>query len=336
MNLVSGATGIIGSHVVMNLLKNGEKVIACAGPGNNKQKLKELFGYYGCENLYDKIEWRELILNDIFSIESALENVETVYHCAGLVSFRISDRKKLYEINEEGTANMVNACLQKKVVLCHVSSICTLNNADIKNEIDERVFWKQSGKESEYAISKYKAENEVWRGIEEGLNAVVVNPGVVLSPGFWDQSSSQIFKVCDKGVGYYTKGFSAYITANDTAKIMIELVQKKCYANRFILIEKNYTYQEILENVSFHIGKTNKLKEIGKTSIHLLYYLEQFLSFFGLRKSKLHKPLIHTLFNQQKYSNQKIHSVLNYKFESVNSEIERIAKIYRKEHSFGL
>ncbi|MBK9285332.1 MAG: NAD-dependent epimerase/dehydratase family protein [Sphingobacteriaceae bacterium] len=332
MILVSGATGIIGSHVVMNLLLKGEKVIACTGNEINKIKLKKLLGYYQQESLYSLVIWREMLFNDIYSIETALENVRAVYHCAGIVSFNSKDRKKLYEINEYGTANLVNACLTMNIPLCHVSSIATLNNADYKNELNEDVFWKKSGNESDYAISKYKGELEVWRGIEEGLNAVIVNPGIVLSPGFWEQSSSQLFGLCDKGLKYYTSGISAYITADDTSKIMIELMNKRKYANRYILIENNYSYKNVLQLISTHLDKSTALKEIGPFTITLFYRLEKIMAFFRLKKARLSKSAIRSLYNQQKFSNKKISAELNYNFTAISGEIERICKIYRKEH----
>lgn len=186
-NLVTGATGILGSHVVLALLQKGRKVVASKQPNSDLSKIKTLFSYYGNEalRLYESITWVDLDVRDQLMIEDALEGIDTVYHCAGFVSFNRNERKKMMDINEQGTRNMVNACLHKNIdALCHVSSLATINNLDYTEALTEQVFWKTSGHESAYAISKYNAEREVWRGIEEGLRAVIVNPGVILSPGF--------------------------------------------------------------------------------------------------------------------------------------------------------
>ncbi|MGZ4090066.1 MAG: NAD-dependent epimerase/dehydratase family protein [Bacteroidia bacterium] len=191
MNLVTGATGIIGSHVVLKLLQANKPVVAARQKNSDVAAVEKLFAYYTKESarLFQKIKWVEVDVCDIFSVEEALDGITIVYHCAGYISFDRRNREKLFKINEGGTANVVNACLLKNVTLCHVSSIATINNLDYKDNLDETVFWKTSGRESDYAVSKYNAEREVWRGIEEGLRAVIVNPGVVLSPGFWNQSS---------------------------------------------------------------------------------------------------------------------------------------------------
>ncbi|MEI6021951.1 MAG: NAD-dependent epimerase/dehydratase family protein, partial [Bacteroidota bacterium] len=168
-NIVIGATGIVGSHVVLQLLLEKQKVVACKQKSSDTNKLKRLFSVYteNSEELFASIEWREIDLKDVFSIEDAIEGADTVYHCAGFVSFNSFERKQLMDVNVEGTKNIVNACLQKQITsFCYVSSLATMHNLDVKETIDETVFWKTSGKESDYAFSKYKAELEVWRGIE--------------------------------------------------------------------------------------------------------------------------------------------------------------------------
>ena len=179
MNLVTGATGILGSHVVLALLQSNQPVTACKQKTGDIKKIQELFAYYTPDHqtLFERIKWVDVDICDIFSIEEALQGIANVYHCAGFVSFSGRDRKKLRLVNETGTKNMVDACLHMGVkAFCHVSSIGTLHNLDYMGTLTEEVFWKKSGKESDYAISKYNAEREVWRGMEEGLNAVIVNP----------------------------------------------------------------------------------------------------------------------------------------------------------------
>ena len=191
MNLITGATGIVGAHVALQLLLQNKPVVAIKREGSDVSKTKKLFSYYTSEAdvLFNKIKWINADLNDIYSLLDALDGIETVYHCAGFVSFNSKDNKQMHRVNSDGTANMVNACLEKNIkAFCHVSSIATLQNPDIKKNIDETVYWKSSPYASDYAISKYNGEREVWRGIEEGLNAVIVNPGIILSPGFWSQS----------------------------------------------------------------------------------------------------------------------------------------------------
>jgi dihydroflavonol-4-reductase len=331
LNLVTGATGILGSHVVLTLLQNGQTVVACRQKNSDLKKVEELFSYYSKDykTLFEKIKWVDVNVCDIFSIEEALEGITYVYHCAGFVSFNSKDRKKLLEINEKGTKNVVDACLHKKIkALCHVSSLATINNSDYKLALNEDVFWKTSGKESDYAISKYNAEREVWRGIEEGLKAVIVNPGVILSPGFWGQSSSRLFETAFKGNRFYTNGLTAYVSASDVASAMFELVSKKCFGQRYIAIENNYTFRDILDHIQGNFNKPLPNINASKMMLNAGRIVEGILAFFTGKEPKLTKALVHSALNKQLYSNQKIKRELGFEFQPVYQIIEQICRYH--------
>jgi nucleoside-diphosphate-sugar epimerase len=334
LNLVTGATGIVGSHVVLALLQNNQAVVACKQKSSDISKLEKLFSYYtpNYKQLFYKINWVEMDLTEMSSIEDALEGITAVYHCAGFVSLNKKDREKLFAINEKGTENMVNACLQKKIrALCHVSSIATINNLDYTLPLSEEVFWKKSGKESDYAISKYNAEREVWRGIEEGLNALIVNPGVILSPGFWNQSSSKIFDTCYKGNKFYTSGTSGYIGALDLANTMINLVHDKKFANRYIIIENNYTIQSIFNSIQKQFHKAGPTIKVNKVMLQIGRMAQTFYSLFTGKEVVLTKALINSAFTSQLYSNKKILANTNLHFTAIEEIIAQICKIYLAE-----
>ncbi len=331
MNLVTGATGIVGSHVVLALLKQNLPVIAARQPGSDLGKVKKLFSYYtdDYEELFSRIHWVTLDVRDIFDIEAALEGVDQVYHCAGFVSFQKKDRKKLFEINEKGTRNMVDACLQKGVrSLCHVSSIATINNLDYSSDLTEDVFWKTSGRESDYALSKYNGEREVWRGIEEGLHAVIVNPGVVLSPGFWDQSSSRLFKACYDGNRFYTNGLAAYVAAEDVAKAMLALVKEQKFGQRYIVVENNYTFHNILCTIQARFKKPEPSINASAQLLYLASFLEKIKSLLTNKPPKMNKAMIHSALNKQIFSNRKIRTALGMQFRPTHTVIEQICDLY--------
>ena len=331
MNLVTGATGIIGSHVVLELLKRGQPVVASRQTTNDVEKVKNLFSYYSADSevLFGKIKWVELDILDVFSIEDALEGISNVYHCAGLVSFNKKDKKRLTQINETGTANIVTACLGKKnVSLCHVSSIGTINNLDHILPLNEGVFWKTSGKESDYAISKYNGERQVWRGIEEGLNAVIVNPGVVLSPGFKNQSSSKLFDTCYRGSKFYTTGSTGYIAATDVANVMVDLISNQLFGNRYILIENNYTFQYIFNLIHKSFGKPEPVFNASKLLLQFARIVDGLVSLIRSKDPKITSALINAAFNKQLYSGQRVRETLGYRFKSVDETIRTICKSY--------
>ena len=321
---------------MLELLRRGEPVTACRQKSSDISQVKQLFAFYtaDAEQLFLKIKWVEVDILDLFSIEEALEGVSTVYHCAGLVSFHKKDRRRLTAINEKGTANVVNACLHKKnIALCHVSSIATINNSDYLQDLNEDVFWKTSGRENDYAISKYNGEREVWRGMEEGLNALIVNPGVILSPGFWDQSSSRLFNACYKGNRFYTRGVSAYIAAPDAAKAMVELTSRRLFTNRYILIENNYSFYEILSRIHQGLQKPAPSLQVPPLLLRLAIAASGIGAFFSGRPAQLTKAIMSAAFNQQRFSNKKLREALDYKFTPVNEAIEAICKYYLSQKS---
>jgi len=331
MNLITGATGIVGAQVALKLLEQGQPVSAINRSSSDISKTKTLFAYYTdkAEQLFNQIKWIDADINDIFSLLDALEGVDTVYHCAGFVSFNPKHEKQLFKINAEGTANVVNACLEKNIkALCHVSSIATLQNPDITTNIDESVYWKSSPQASSYAISKYNAEREVWRGIEEGLNAVIVNPGIILSPGFWNQSSGKLFTRGYKGMVFYTQGTTATVDVRDVANCMIQLVNYKQFNQRFVLIENNYSYQTILTQIQAGFGKKAPFIEIRKISLKIASVVEKLWSLLTGSEQELSNESISSLLDKNSYSNKKIVSKLSYKFIPFSDSVTFVCKAY--------
>jgi dihydroflavonol-4-reductase len=336
LNLVTGATGIVGSHVLLTLLRANSPVIACKQKNSDVLKVKQLFSYYVPDyaELFEKIKWVDMDMRDLFSIEDALEGIETVYHCAGYVSFNRHHQKQLMDVNHIGTQLMVNACLRQKTkAFCYVSSIATINNLDYKDVLNEDVFWKTSGNESAYAISKYNAEREVWRGIEEGLNAVIVNPGMILSPGFWGQSSSMLFNRCYKGNRFYTLGTTGYVAAADVAEIMIQLVEGHKFGNRYILVAENYTFKDVIEKVNKNFNNPLPTIKANSFMLNVAWVFDSVASFILGNKSTLTRSIIHASASNQLYSSQKVKMALGYTFSDITKIMEDICLSYRKEKS---
>lgn len=331
MNLITGATGLVGAHLILQLLQQNKPVAAIKRDGSDILKTKKLFSYYTSEseNLFNKIKWIEADVCDIYSLLDALQGIETVYHCAGFVSFNSKDNKQMHRINAEGTANLVNACLEKNIkALCHVSSIATLQNPDITININESVYWKSSPLVSDYAISKYNGEREVWRGIEEGLSAVIVNPGIILGPGFWNQSSGKLIEKCYQGIAFYTNGSSATIDARDVATCMIQLTEKKEFNKRFILTENNYSYKEVLLLLHNALGKKEPSIEAGKVLLTMGKWLDGIKSFFTNKEQLITKETINTTLDNNSYDNKRVKDTLNYQFIPLKATIQFVCNTY--------
>ncbi len=328
MNLVTGATGLVGSHVLLQLLQQGKPVIATKRDSSNISEVEKVFSYYTSDykQLFSKIIWRNADFTDVLSLDELLKDVTAVYHCAALVSLNNSDRQQLIKINTEGTANLVNACLNNKIeAFCYVSSITTIQNTDIHTGLDENIFWKAKPNQTAYSISKYMAEQEVWRGMEEGLNAVIVNPGVIVGPGNWDRGTGKLFSVSKKGVKFYTEGINAFVGVKDVADVMIQLVDKKIFGERFLLIENNYSFKYILTKIHEALGKTPPKINAGKTFLKL----GQFFTFLLPENLKINGSMIETLLSKTTYSNRKVCVKLNYKFTPIEECIQFTAAVYK-------
>lgn len=253
MNFITGATGLVGSHLVVKLLSEGLEVKALRRPHSDLSLINRVLArsFDDPKAAFEKIIWIEGELSDYYSLEEALAGVDFVYHCAARVSFRPADQKNMQYTNIQGTANLVNAALYCKVKkFCHVSSVAALGRAEPGKPVSEKTAWKASGNNSAYAISKYGAEREVWRGIAEGLKAVIVNPSIILGAGNWDDGSAAIFKTIAEGMKFYTKGINGFVDVKDVVDVMLLLMQGDYEGERFVVSAASISYEALFEHIA--------------------------------------------------------------------------------------
>ncbi|MBN2805835.1 MAG: SDR family NAD(P)-dependent oxidoreductase [Prolixibacteraceae bacterium] len=250
--LVTGATGMLGARIVFDLLKQGDRVKAIYRQSKRIDQFKKNIGFY-CQNpgeLTNLVEWIEADVLDYQSLCDALEGVDMVIHSAAMVSFHRDDEKAMLEININGTANLVNACLFKGVKnICHISSIAALGKEENGAMIDEESTWIPEQKHSAYAISKFHSEMEIWRGINEGLNAVIVNPSVILGPGEWKAGGSPaFFNNLYKGMAFYPEGGTGFVDVRDVSLAILTLISPENFQaamhKRFLINAENLSYQK--------------------------------------------------------------------------------------------
>lgn len=329
MILVTGATGMVGSYLAIYLLENGQNIRAIYREMKSIEKTKAVFDLNNKVHLFDKINWVQADITDIPALEIAFANVEYVYHCAALVSFDPKDENKLRKINIEGTANIVNFCLANKIKkLCHVSSIAALGDLQEHEKIiDETTEWNPEKSHSYYAISKFGAEIEVFRAHQEGLNVVIVNPGVILGAGFWNSGSGEIFSKVKNGLSFYTDGSSGFVSVIDLVKIMFLLMNSNENGEKFIIISENCSYKSILDAVANELKVKKPTYKISKTILSLGWRIDWISANLFLRKRKLSRDLAISLLANDLYSNNKIKNLLSYEFEQVTVFIKEIIKL---------
>ena len=323
MILVTGGTGLVGAHLLLHLIENGERVRAIYRKKNNIQKTKSLFNHYNKSALFDAIEWVRADILDIPSLEHAFVNIKKVYHCAAIISFDPKDENHLRKTNIEGTANIVNFCLAKGVEkLCYVSSIAALGDlAAHENIVTEETEWNPEKHHSDYAISKYGAEMEVWRGQQEGLKVIIVNPGVIIGPGFENQGSGQLIKKIADGLLFYTKGSTAFIAVTDVVSTMYQLMQGNTNNERFILISQNLVFKDIFDTIADSLKVKRPSIEAKPYIMEISWRLNAILSFFSRRTNNLSKETARSFLSKNEYSNAKIKLATNTVFLDVHQYI---------------
>ena len=331
MILVTGGTGLVGAHLLLQLTQGDEPVRALYRRTETIKKTKHLFSHYNKQELFEKIEWTEGDILDVPSLEPALAGVEKVYHCAAYISFDPADEEKLRKVNIEGTANMVNVSLALGIrKFCHVSSVAALG--DLKfNEIiiTEETEWNPEKFHSDYAISKHGAETEVWRGWQEGLEVVIVNPGLIFGYGFWNQGSGEIFKNVDKGLYFYSKGTCGAVAAEDVASIMIQLIESDISGERYTLVAENISFESIFNTIADGMYKKRPFIYATPFMTNVAYRLDWFFSKLLFRPRHFTRTMAKSAHRHQNFDNLKIKETLNYNFRDIKSHLKQIAKDFR-------
>lgn len=329
MILVTGGTGLVGSHLLYHLLLENDSVRAIHQKNSDLNAVKRVFQYYSPEadNIFNKIRWVEADLNDVPELEIAFEDVHQVYHSAALVSFLSSDYQKMRKVNIEGTTNIVNLCICNHVEkLCFVSSVAAIENAAPGVIMDESDNWNSATDKSGYAITKYGAEMEVWRASQEGVPVVIVNPGVIIGSGFWHKGSGRMFTKVQQGLKFYTTGITGFVGVQDVVKIMQRLMNSNVTNQRFIVVSENLSYKQVLYSISKALNKNKPNVRINKLMSECIWRIEFLRSKITLSPPLLTKRTARSALANHPYTADKIKKELNFEFEAIESCIQKTAQ----------
>jgi dihydroflavonol-4-reductase len=331
MNLVTGGTGIVGSRILFDLLAQGQAVRAIFRDEQSKSGMARLFEHWeaGTGTRADQIQWIEGDILDIESLLVAMDGVQNVYHVAAMVSFHKKDHDRMMKVNSEGTSNVVNACLDGNIdKICFVSSVAAIGRSKPGEVIHEEIMWKNSPLNSQYAISKYSAERELWRGKEEGLNVCIVNPCIVVGPGNSPRSSMQIFHRAWKGIPFHPTGSNGFVGVGDVSKVCIKLMEKEIFGQRFVLCAENLHYRDFFSKVSTALGKTPTSKSISKKMLKIAWILDSILAGVGLRKATLTRESIKSATNNVSYLGGKITKHIDFAYTPIDEAINHTAQYF--------
>ena len=334
MILITGGTGLVGAHLLYKLLRNNEKVKAIYRSEHKLEHVKHVFATYtnDYQILFESIDWVQADINDVPALSEAFRDVSYVYHCAAFVSFEPDKYHLLRKTNIEGTANIVNLCISGKVKkLCYISSIATLGKPTNNELINEDTNWNPEDDNNVYAITKYGAEMEVWRGTQEGLNTVVVNPGVILGAGIWKYGTGSLFKRAHKGLKHYTSGTIGLVSVEDVVTIMMALMKSDVKNERFVLVAENWTYKKFLQTLAESV-KANPPKKIASPLfLNLGWRLDWLTHKLTGKRRQLTKQIARSLSTETIYSSTKIESTLKYNFKDINKTIYEVGSLFLKQ-----
>ncbi len=335
MILVTGGTGLVGAHLLFQLVKSGIKPRAIKRSTSDINKTKQIFSYYtdDVDNLFKNIHWVDCDILDYYSLYEAMEDINYLYHCAASVSFQSSDKNELIQTNVLGTENIVNSALRREISkLIHVSSIGSLGRAETNNIVTEETHWNGK-KSSVYSTSKYHAEMEVWRGIAEGLNANIVNPSIILGPSDWNSGSSKLFKTMYKGLKFYSTGTNGFVDVNDVAKSMILLMNCHVCGERFILNSENVSYKNLFEWMAKYLNVKPPTIKASKLMSEIAWRLLWIKSKVTGHTSTITKETAETANQQYYYSNEKIKKEIGISFIPIKKSIETNSIFFKQDHN---
>lgn len=333
MILVTGGTGLVGSHLLYALLLAGKQVRASKRPNSDLDDVALAFSFYGPEAaaLLQKINWVDVDLQNPADVEDLFEGITSVFHCAACVSFLPQQKHAMILQNVQITANLVNAALHAQVQhFAHVSSVAALGrDANTKPPITESAVWKNGPENSNYALSKYLSENEVWRGIEEGLPAAIVNPAIVLGAGNWHKSSNVLFKKFSNNFKFYSLGQTAFVDVRDVVAALLLLHNNSVVGQRYILASESIKYKDIFTQIAHGFGKKPPQIAAPAWLGEVLWRVEYIRSLVMRSKPVLTKETARSAQNNWVYSSQKIAKEFGFSLRNMNHTIEDLTRFYK-------
>ena len=308
--LVTGGTGFVGSYLLRFLLQKGySNIRAIKRPGSPLDLVQDIAS---------KIEWIDCDILDLIGLEDAMQGIDQVYHSAAIISFLPTERDFMHQVNVEGTTNIVNICLHHGIEkLVHVSSIAAIGRTKEGITISEKSKWERSPFNSKYAISKWMAELEVWRGVAEGLNANVVNPSMILGAGRWEDGPQKFFKAVWDEIGYYPRGTNGFVDVRDVVRMMVQLMESDISGERIIANSDSISYQQIMKLISSSLDKKAPAKPLTPLLTQILWRSEWLKSKFSGKAPRVTKETALHTSRTFYYDNSKSKQLLNFEYLSI-------------------
>ena len=335
MILLTGATGFLGAYLLRELVQQGYRIRATRR-ANSRLNLVQPYLDHA------QVSWVECDMLDLLALDEAMQGVDRVVHAAAMVSFSLSDRRQMMRVNQEGTANIVNLCLEHGIEkLCHVSSIAAIGRAESGYDVTEDTDWQPGNHKGYYELSKHLAEMEVWRGIAEGLTAVMVNPSIILGAGYWEQGSPELFEKVATGLKFYATGRTGFVDVRDVARATVSLLESEVDNARFILNGDNLPYRTLFDTTADALGRDRPSVKVTPLIAETVWRLEWFRSKFTGKKPLITKETARHSRRSYTYDGSRILTALpDFDYTPIEQTIRDTAAVYQESraagHDYGL
>ena len=330
MIVVTGGTGLTGSHLLLQLVQMKKQVRVFIRPGSEPEKILKVWQYYtpDANELFKKIDWHTVNMFDRASLDEALQGAQQVYHCAAAVSFNPRRKSEIWDSNVNLTRNLVNACLDlQDCRMIHMSSVAAVGKPQEDFPVDETAGWPVKPGLI-YAKTKTLGELEVWRGINEGLDAVIVNPSVILGPGTGNRGSSMLFESLKQGLQFYPAGTTGFVDVRDVVDIMIKLGDSNISGERFILNAVNLSYKDFFTRVALQFNRKPPSRFVTPFMASVAWKMEGLLTLFTGKEPRITRFTSKTSQVKQEYSSEKLIKYLDFSFRDIDATIREISKFY--------
>jgi dihydroflavonol-4-reductase len=319
---ITGGTGFLGSYIIKELVSKGYPVRAL------RRSIK--LPFYIDAAVFAPVEWVEGDVLDVVALDEAMKGVDAVIHAAATVSFYKSERGEMYKVNVDGTANMVNIAIENNIGrFLHISSVAAIGRSNTGEEVTEEKKWQSSNINTHYANTKYGAEMEVWRGMGEGLNTVIVNPSTIIGYGDWNSSSCSLFKTVYKGFPWYSDGINGFVDVEDTARAIVLLMESSISGERFIINGDNWSFQKLFNSIADAFGTKRPWRKATPLLGQLAWRIEKLKSLFSGKKPPITHENAKVAHSKTYFSSRKIREALpGFTFTPLDQSIEKAGKKY--------
>ena len=325
MILVTGATGLVGSHLLLKLIEQDRVLVALYRSESKKNSTLDFLKERTKSAKVAEIIWRKGDVCNQPSLAVAFEGITHLYHCAAFISFAHYKQETLMEVNQQGTTNLVNLAIKHQLKkIAYISSIAALGSDTTSDSIDESTPWNADQDHTPYAYSKFGAELEVWRATQEGVPAVIVNPGVILGTGVEGNPLELLCNQIDNRLLFYPKGATGYVTVEDVVQVLTDLMDSEIKNERFILVAENWSYEQMLHRIALIRKKRPPRIGLRKSWLQIACGLEGILSLFGKRRF-MTQALISSLCDVKHIQGNKIIQESSFKYSGIQA--------YLKEHA---